>query len=96
MSPLCAARPARIHPIHTPLDAATTTGIVGRAPAGGVNWFDTAEMYGGAVVVIRSCAWRRHAEDSVGSALLGHCATGSNRFDSLEEASTGEIPRQHP
>ncbi|SEH00259.1 Predicted oxidoreductase [Nonomuraea solani] len=33
--------------IYSPLDAATTTEIVGKALAGRVNWFDTAETYGG-------------------------------------------------
>lgn len=32
--------------IFSPLDPATIAGIVGAALAGGVNWFDTAEMYG--------------------------------------------------
>lgn len=32
--------------IFSPLDAATTAEIVGAALAGGVNWFDTAEVYG--------------------------------------------------
>jgi aryl-alcohol dehydrogenase-like predicted oxidoreductase len=32
--------------VYSSLDQATTTSIVGAALAGGVNWFDTAEMYG--------------------------------------------------
>jgi aryl-alcohol dehydrogenase-like predicted oxidoreductase len=32
--------------VYSSLDQATTTSIVGTALAGGVNWFDTAEMYG--------------------------------------------------
>jgi aryl-alcohol dehydrogenase-like predicted oxidoreductase len=78
--------------IYSALDAASTAQIVGKALAGGVNWFDTAEMYGRGASERAVTQALEASRTAPGEVVMVDCGCGSPRRERQgEPVATGRV-----